>query len=66
VALQPAAFEPVELMMVGATWREGPVRSQALEGPVRTMPTVSPALSVVHGHVRQSDGCRLGLCRCSW
>ena len=51
VALQPAAFESVELMMVGATWREGPVRSQALEGPVHTMPTVSPALSVVHGHV---------------
>jgi hypothetical protein len=64
LALQPAAFEPVELMMVGATWREGSVRSQALEGSVHTMPTVSPAFSVVHGHVRQSGGCRLGLCRC--
>jgi hypothetical protein len=38
VALQPAALEPGELMMVGATWRQGPVRSQALEGPPTPCP----------------------------
>ena len=54
-------------MMVGATWREGPVRSQALEGPIHDMPTVSPALSLVHDHVRQSGGCSLGLVQpCQW
>jgi hypothetical protein len=63
VALQPAAFEPGELMMVGATWRQASVRSQALEGPGRTAPTVSLALGVVHCHIRQSGGCRLALGR---
>jgi hypothetical protein len=63
VALQPAAFEPGELMMVGATWRQASVRSQALEGPGHTAPTVSLALGVVHCHIRQSGGCRLALDR---
>ena len=66
-ALQPAAFEPIELMMVGPTWRQGPVRSQALEGRVHGTPAVSPGFSVVHGH--ESGGCRLGLGRyspCQW
>ena len=61
MALQPAAFEPVKLMMVGATWRQGPVRSQAFERLVHPTPTVSPALSVVHGHIRQSGGSCVGL-----
>jgi hypothetical protein len=63
VALQPAAFETVELMMVGATWRQSPVRRQALEGPLHTTLTVSPSLTVVDDHVRQSGGCGLGLGR---
>jgi hypothetical protein len=56
VALQPTAFEPVELIMVGATWGQAPVHSQALEGPIHTTPTVSPVRRVVHGHVQQSGG----------
>jgi hypothetical protein len=56
VALQPPTVEPVELMMVGTTWRQGPVRSQALESTVHTTPSGSPAFSVVHGHARQSCG----------
>jgi hypothetical protein len=51
VAVQPAALESVELMVVRATWRQRAVRSQALEGPVHTTLTVSPALGVVDGHV---------------
>jgi hypothetical protein len=46
VALQPAAFEPGELMMVGATWRQGSVRSQALDGPATPRP-LSRWLSVL-------------------
>jgi hypothetical protein len=38
VVLQPAALKPDERMMVGATWRQASVRSQALEGPGHTAP----------------------------
>jgi hypothetical protein len=57
VASQPAASEPVELMMVGPTRCKGPVRRQAMEGRVHATPIVSPALIVVHRHVASSTRC---------
>ena len=50
VARQPAAFDPVELIM-RATRCQGPVARQAMEGCVHATPTVSAALIVVHRHV---------------
>ena len=47
VAREPAAVETVELMMVGATRCEAPVRRQAMEGRVHATLTVSPALIIV-------------------
>jgi hypothetical protein len=44
---QPAAFEPVKLMMVGATRCKSPVRRQAMKSRVHATPTVSAALIVV-------------------
>jgi|SoiMethySBSTD1v2_1073268.scaffolds.fasta_scaffold1086895_1 hypothetical protein len=58
VALQPAAFEPVELMMVGATWREGPVRSQALEAPSTPCPLprrLSASSTVTYDSLADAD-----------
>ena len=39
VACKPAAFKPVELMLVGATRCKGSVRRQAMEGRVCVIPT---------------------------
>ena len=48
VAGKPSAFEPVELMLVGATWCKAPVRRQAMEGRVRARSAAWPALVGVH------------------
>ena len=39
VAHKPAAFKPVELMLVGSTRCKGSVRRQAMEGRVCATPT---------------------------
>jgi hypothetical protein len=41
VALQPAALQPVELMMVRATRCQTSVRRQTTEGRVRSKATIS-------------------------
>jgi hypothetical protein len=56
-ARKPAAPEPVELMVVGATRCKGPVRRQAMQDRVHAIPIVPPALIVVRRHIASSHCC---------